>query len=229
MKGDTINRRDVLKSMGAGMTVATTGGQIVTAEETDYGPIRLVEAAIRYQLAEDHNYSGAHPNGDPLYHVNEDEIIITAPQEKFEQVFKQHDRLVGTDRVHPIPVNVTGTGQTTGLVTELRRRRVPAKGVALAEPYTPPTVVIRDTPAGPVAIVEGQKADLTPGAKEKITLPTETVTARTFEMVDESPSIDGIPDYRTGPTTEFGEVEVEVTPEVVLTDRGELPVARVKR
>lgn len=225
-----INRRKLLKAAGAAGGLALVGNaQAVT---TDYGPVRLVEVSVVYNLPERDDYRRTNIDGNPGYFVdsNRERIVLTPPlSDDTERVFEANNQVVGSRGINSVPANVTGSNSVRAIITEVRQRRRPTESVQIVKPHQPPRVKIHHDQNGELALLAEEHTEtLEPGTEETYQLSTQTVTARTARHTDETADVDGIPEYRLGPKTEYDEVEVGAVPIVSVKDHGELPVVRIQ-
>lgn len=102
MSENNIQRRDVLRTVGAASTFGVVG--TVQAAQSDEGSVRLVEMGLKYNLPEGYNYQRVHVEGKSTYHVSGDSVVVDslAPDE-VRDTFVDNDVVVNgmTRRVSP--------------------------------------------------------------------------------------------------------------------------------
>lgn len=227
---DSVNRRDVLKAAGATGSLVLAG--TVQATNTGYGPVRLVEVGLEYDLPDGHSYHGTNIDGHPGYVVDERERRVVLPPNRpdtTDATFAGADAVVGTDAVRSAPVRVTSPDPTPTLTTGVVDHRRPIKNVHLVEPVVEPTVAVRDASDGLALLANGDRVRLEPGTERSLDLDPVTVVAETFHVTDEIVELPGVPDHRQGPRTDYDRVTVEAKPTVHVRDLGDLPVVEVER
>lgn len=231
MEDHQINRRKLLKAAGTAGGLALAGN--VQAVTTDHGPVRLVEVGIEYDLPERDDYRRTNIDGNPGYFVDssQERIVLTTPlPDNVERVFQANEHVVGSVGIDSAPTSVTGSDPVHEVITEVRQGRRPTESVHLVEPHRPPRVEIQHDQNGELTLLaEGNRETLEPGVEKTYRLDTQPVVAKTARHTDETADVEGIPEYRLGPKTEYGEVEVEAVPIVSVKDHGELPVVKVQR
>lgn len=221
MSENNIQRRDVLKTVGAASALGVVG--TVQAAKSDEGSVRLVELGIEYDLPGGHNYQRVHIEGKSPYHVDSDSVVLSsvAPDE-VRDTFANNDVVVNGVDATTIPSETTETRTVKAIPTGLAAREDPRELTHLTESHRLPDVGVEVTGGEPTVVAEGVRQTLSPGAERTLELPSRTVSAETIRVTDEIAEIEGVPEHMWGPKTEYGAVEVEAVPTVVVRDRGEL-------
>lgn len=221
MSENNIQRRDVLKTVGAASAFGVFG--TVRGAKSDEGSVRLVELGIEYDLPRGHNYQRVHIEGKSLYSVDGDSVVLSlvAPDE-VRDTFANNDVVVNGVDATTIPSETTETETVKAIPTALAAREDPRELTHLTEPHRLPDVGVEVTGDDPTVVVEGVRQTLSPGAERALELPARTVSAETIRVTDEIAEIDGVPEHMWGPKTKYDSVDVEAVPTVVVRDRGEL-------
>jgi hypothetical protein len=226
---DNFNRRGVLKAAGVTGSLVLTGN--VQATDTGYGPVRLVEVGIEYDVENRGTYHTSNIDGNPGYFVDsqrEAVVLYTPVLEDVARAFEAEDTVIGALDVVSTPARVTRSGPVREITTIVQQRR-PVKRLHLAEPHQPPEVDVRETGDDLVLVAEGGRVAIPYGTETPVELASRTVAARTFTVTDETVEIEAVPEHRWGPRTEYGSVEVEAVPTVTVKDHGELAVEKIDR
>lgn len=225
---ETINRREILKLIGASGSIAITG--TATASKIDTEPIRLVEVGLRYQLQEEHSYVGAHSEGLPGYYVDEEtkRLLLTPTIGDARSVFEETELVVAAPDPGATPHRLTPREQTDILPTSLKNYHRPYERVRLEDPITPPRVQVEDAGGSPRVVAEGIHTTLGTDGSGSIELESRIVSVDTYRITDEIVEIAGVSDHRQGPKKEYDSVQVEAQPVIdyrYLTDVAVLELA----
>jgi hypothetical protein len=221
MSENNIQRRDVLKTVGAASALGVVG----TAQGTksDEGSVRLVELGIEYDLPGGHNYQRVHVEGNPLYRVDGDRVVLDSlASGEVRDTFANNDVVVNGVDATSIPSETTETQTVEAIPTALAAREDPRELTHLTESHRLPDVGVEVSGDDPIVVAEGVRQTLSPGSERVLELPPRTVSAETIHVTDETAEIEGVPEHMWGPKTEYGVVEVEAVSTVVVRDRGEL-------
>lgn len=225
-----INRRDVLKAAGTASSIAFVN--TISATPTDFGPVRLVEVGIEYDLADENPpdpYRRNHVDGCPVYFLDGGRMVLSGGiSEDATSLIADNDVIVGTKTVNSPPTAVSDGGKTSSIpITTINRRR-PVETLLLEESFRQPTVMVEAVDSQSTVVAGDDRLSLDPGTERTVRLSPRTVAARTFNVTDEKADIEGVPDHRLGLKTEYDQHEVEVQPVVTAADHGELSVVRVQ-
>lgn len=221
MKGDNIQRCDVLKTVGT----ASAFGMVGTASGigSGEGSVRLVEMGIEYDLPEGYNYQRVHVEGISPYNVRNDNVVLTSvAPEKVRETFAGNNVVVnGVDQT-TIPSKTTEVETVEAVPTSLAAHEDPYELTHLTESHRLPEIHVEVAGDNPTVVAEGVRETLTQGTETEFKLSSRTVSAETYHVTDEIAEIEGVPEHKWGPKTEYDSVEVKVVPTVKVRDRGEL-------
>lgn len=223
-----INRRNVLKTVGVTSGLAIAGN--VQATKTNLGPIRLVEVGVKYDLQDRNDYRRTNVDGDPQYFVDSQKRIVlrTPLPDSTKDIFKNNRHVVGSFEINSMPADIGGSDPMEAVTTTIAQQRLPTERVRLAEPHQLPQVEVHEENGVPVLIAGDHHETLEPGTSESYRLKSQRITAVTARLTDETASIEGIPEYRLGPKTEYDKIELNADPIVTVKDHGDLPVVEIQ-
>lgn len=221
MSENNIQRRDILKTVGAASAFGVVG--TVRGAQADKGSVRLVELGITYDLPQGYKYQRVHVEGKSLYQVDGDTVTLDSlASEEVRSAFVGNDVVVNGVGRTTLPSDTGTIGTVEAVPTALAARNDPHELTHLTESHKLPDVRVEATGDGPTVVAEGVRQTLSPGAEREFLLPTQTVSAETIQVTDEIAEIEGVPEHKWGPKTEYGSVEVEAVPTVKVQDHGEL-------
>lgn len=224
-----INRRDVLKAASAA-SIGSTSGFLSPSSESK-ATAQLLEAGLRYELADDADYHRIHVDSRPLYAVDGagGSLALRRPvPDEVAQAFGNHAELVRYDGDLPRPASAAGTGteEVLGIVTKLGARKRPAELVLLTEPHSTPSVEFATDSGRFVVDADGHTVELDAGSSRQLRLEPRTVSAKVIEGF-RTPDIENVPDERLGKVAEYGTEQIEVEPILELQDLGALSVSPI--
>lgn len=220
MTENNIQRRDVLKAVGTVSAFGAVG--TVRGAQAGESNVRLVEMGVEYNLPSGYNYQRVHTEGLPSYRIDGAALILNPLADAdVRNTFVNND------------VVINGVGQITGpsqtgeietaeaIPTALAAREDPIELTHLTESHQLPNVRVEDTGSGLTVVAEDVRQTLAVNDEQEIQLSARPVTAETARVTDEIAEIEGVPEHRWGPKTEYGSVDIEATPTVMVRDRGE--------
>lgn len=221
MSENNIQRRDVLKTVGAASAFGVVG--TVQGAQSDEGSIRLVEMGVEYDLPGSYNYQRVHVEGKSPYRLDGDSVIVDSiVPDEVRDAFVNNDVVVnGLDQT-AIPSETVSTETVKAVPTELAAREDPRELTHLTESHQLPDVRVEVNGNDPIVVAEGVRQTLALGAEREFQLPARTVSAETYRVTDEIAEIEGVPEHMWGPKTEYDSVDVKAVPTVTVRDRGEL-------
>lgn len=229
---NTPTRRQLLKATAASSAAGTVLSTAASAASST--TVRTIEAGIYYDLDVGDNFVQMHLDSRPAYTVDAKRNDLVYPERVPASMTAAVSQAGALFAENPVRSgSAAEVGPTNRLVrtlpTKLSTRKRPMEGVKLASKRRLPEASIKRTGTAPRLVVPSETTiDLSPGTDREVRLSPQTVEVQTVRVTDEVVPVEGVPEHRWGPKREYDSVEVEATPVVSVTDRGELALRRHK-
>jgi len=225
-KNTDLNRRTVLQTAG----VATFGGFGLTRaagkSSAKKNSLRLIEANItsEAELSDDivqpqidypHKYI-INSNGNLKFNhiISDDEkkLLKNRPSITFVNGKLQKSANI----LNPTEYDVFPTQTASGYRH--------ASAVRLETPVTGENVVITSSPKNPHIKIGNEMTSLDPGNEYEFELETQSVKAKTETVTDKKIQDDRVPERLRSNVVESGTKEIDITPKILVRDRGQVEV-----
>lgn len=221
MTEHNIQRRDVLKAVSTASAFGTVG--TVQGSKARKGSIRLAEIGIEYNLPEGYNYQRVHVEGKSPYYIDGDTVTLSSVvPDKIRDTFVGNDVVVNGVDWTTIPSKTAKSTIAEAIPTSLAARKDPHELTHLTNSHRLPNVQVEVDGNDLIVAVEDIRKRVVPRTEHEFNLDPQIVSAKTYRVTDEIAEIEGVPEHKWGPKTEYESVDVKAVPSVTVRDQGKL-------
>ena len=235
--GDSISRRTVLKHSAAAASVSplALGGNAVAQRESE-GEVRLIEAAIVYDVAselpENTELEGQNICPDGMYSVEGGTVTVppSPAQERILGALQTNDIAVNFGGLSGITDGQFGGVPTRSLVSVTTRDTVAHKAwlVASDSTHRMPSFVITPDGSGTSVVTDGQQSTVDIGETLRQDLGSESVALSAIEFSEGTFSNPNLPERMLAQKHEITARTVTVEPQLRVKDLGVLDIEAVR-